>query len=238
MLHAAAHSGHASTVELLLSFGLQHQVPVDQLVTPDTIAAALNEKPMDILIKFQEVDSSVFSRKMHSGLDLLTAASYGGPNSEDVPRSKYRDLARHLLDAGFDPNPTAWARRRGHPCHLYNACSQASCEIVESFLEHGALIKGSDAMRSASSDGRVDVLELLLKYGGDVNEVSLEKYVDGPPGTPLHVAVAKGREDVVRWLVGHGADVGVRNSEGKVAKEYLGEDNAGAILGILGEDGE
>jgi len=236
MVEAAARSGHADTVETLLGFSQQHSVAVSDVVTMDTIGAALNENPLEVLLKFQAVDPDVFSRRLHIGGDLLSASSHGGPNTEDLPRSKYLGLVQHLLDAGFDPNPNAKgaSRRRKLEYPLYSACWQASYEIVECFLAHGAVVQGSRAMRSASYNGRIDLLELLLKYGGDVNEAAEEEDIDGPPGTPLHIAVAEGKEDVLRWLLAHGADVTVKNCEGKVAKDVLGEDGDDVILGLLG----
>jgi ankyrin repeat protein len=96
-------------------------------------------------------------------------------------------------------------------------------EIIESMLAHGATIAGATALRTAAFHGRIDVLELLVKYGGDVNEVASEGELGEASGTPLHVAAAAGREDVARWLLDNGADVTVKNAEGKTAKEALEE---------------
>lgn len=104
MLEAAARSGHADTVETLLSFGQQHNVAVSEIVTPDTMNAALNENPLEVLLRFQAVDPTVFSRRLHTGTDLVTISSYGGPITEDIPRKKYLSLLEHLMNAGFDPN--------------------------------------------------------------------------------------------------------------------------------------
>lgn len=126
-------------------------------------------------------------------------------NSKDVPRSKYLDLAQYLLDAEFDPRAKASARRSGRMCRSYTVCGHASRGIVECYLEHGAVVEGSNGMRLV------------------------------PPGFALHTAVAEKKENVVRWLLGHGAEVGMRNGEGKDAKDYLGESKAGAILGFMEE---
>jgi ankyrin repeat protein len=233
MLEAAAASGYADTVEMLLSYGQQHNVAAIEMVNPDTIGAALNENPLEVLLKFQAVDPAVFTRGLHIGGDLLSASSSGGPNSEDIPRSKYLGLARHLMEMGVDPNPKARSRsrRRSMDFPLYVASWQASPEIVESFLAHGAMVKGSKAMRTASCNARIDVLELLLKHGGDINEKTEEEDADGPPGTPLHDAAAGGKADVVQWLLAHGANATIKNCEDLLAKDLVKDD--GIILGLL-----
>lgn len=130
------------------------------------------------------------------------------------------------MDLGFDPNtPNASLTSRLYRtgCLLYIACRAASCEIVECLLKHGAIIQNSRAMRSESNNGMINVLEALFKYGGDVNEVAGNKDINGPPGTPLYVAAAAGKEDVVRWLLAHGTDVTMNNCEGRTAKNILEE---------------
>lgn len=226
MIEAAARCGHADIVEILLFFGQQHNVAVPRMVTVDTIEAALEEKPLEILLKFRAVDPDVFSRSLHIGTELLSIACRGGPSDEDIPRKKYHRLVQYLMDAGFDPNtPNCSPKsRRYRPGRLlYIACMNASREIVECLLAHGATIEKSRSMRLASFEGRIDILGTLLKYGGDVNEILDCKDVTGPPGTPLHVAAASQNEDVVRWLLAHGADVTIENGEGKTPEDILGK---------------
>jgi ankyrin repeat protein len=226
MIIAAAKAGHTDIVEILLSFGQQHNIPVPEMITMDTMGAAVAslKKPLEVLLKYRAVDPKVFSRHLHLGTDLLSVACTGGKGG-----TQYLGLLRYLMDAGFDPNKNRppFARRRS-PGHLEWACWQACPEIVESMLAHGATIKGSYAMRTATFHGRIDVLELLVKYGGDVNEVAEEGEIGEPQGAPLHVAAvadvpAAGREAVVRWLLAHGADVTVKDSKGTTAKEALEE---------------
>lgn len=61
-------------------------------------------------------------------------------------------------------------------------------------------------MHSAARFGRLDVLELLVKYGGDVNELDNDvESINGPKGTPLENAVDAGQEEAAQWLLAHGA---------------------------------
>lgn len=92
---------------------------------------------------------------------------------------------------------------------------------MECFLLHGAVVRESRAIRSASRYGRIDIIELLLKHGGDINEASKEEDIDGLAGTALHVAIAAGRKEVIQWLLAHGADINNKNIEGRTASEVL-----------------
>jgi ankyrin repeat protein len=226
MIEAAARPGHTDVVEMLILFGQQHDIAASHMVTMDTLDAAWDENCLEILLKFQVVDPDVFYRPRHLGADLLSSVCWGGPDEEEFPRIKYLGLLQHLMSIGFDPNksgvdPTSRRYRPGS--NLRVACRIAGCEIIECLLQHGAVIKESIAMRTASCHGRIDVLEALLKYGGDVNEVSGREDSDGPSGTPLHVAAAAEREDAVRWLLAHGADVTIKNCDGISPQEILEE---------------
>jgi hypothetical protein len=225
MIEAAARPGHVDVVEMLIHFGQQHNIAASQMVTMDTLDVAWNEHCLEILLKFQIVDPDVFYRPRHLGADLLTSVCWGGPNEEEFPRKKYLGLLQHLMSIGFDPNKSLVrpAHRYRPGINLRVACWIAGCEVVECLLQHGAVIKESRAMRTASCHGRIDVLEALLKYGGDVNEVSGREDSDGPSGTPLHVAAAAERADAVRWLLAHGADVTIKNCDGITPQEILEE---------------
>ncbi|KII89692.1 hypothetical protein PLICRDRAFT_107568, partial [Plicaturopsis crispa FD-325 SS-3] len=58
------------------------------------------------------------------------------------------------------------------------------------------------------STGSVDVTRYLLDKGAEVDKP------DGSGWTALHIAVSAGHEEIVRELVGAGADVNNRNNKG------------------------
>lgn len=233
MLLAAAQSGHANVVEMLLVFGQQNNVAVSKMVTTETVDAAFQEDPLGILLKYHTVEPNVFFRELRHGGNFLSLAASGGPDNEDIPRSKYLGFVQHLFHLGFDPNTPnkpLWSRFYRPGRLLFKACWTASVEIVECFLQQGAIIKGSRSLRLASCHGRLDVIEILLKYGADVDEVADCKDISGPAGTPLHAAAAAGREDVVQLLLAHGADLNVKNIEGVTPKDIL--EKKGLAIGI------
>ncbi|MBW2736795.1 MAG: ankyrin repeat domain-containing protein [Deltaproteobacteria bacterium] len=67
----------------------------------------------------------------------------------------------------------------------------------------------SDAFGAAISEGLVELVESMLAQGADINA----PYCSKNWGSPLHLAIIKGREVVVRLLLDHGADMHARNAE-------------------------
>ena len=58
--------------------------------------------------------------------------------------------------------------------------------------------------------------ELLLKHGANINTTNTVR-----GDTPRHNAAYKGRKQFMDFLSKHGADVSIRNKEGKTADEYI-----------------
>lgn len=220
MTAAAAKEGHAETVEFLLGFALKHQVPMIDVLTRETVSDALETEPVPVLTKMEAFDPAVLTRPLAMGSQLLSHASHGGPNKESLYRKTYVELTEYLLNKGHDSNMMADPRGENPGYLLHMATWQADTRIVAALLKHGAVIKGSRAVRLAAKRGRVDVLELFMKHGGDINEYTAETDIWGPSGTPLHTAMFHKQTEAIKWLLEHGADESKRNEEGKLAHDY------------------
>ncbi|PHH70989.1 hypothetical protein CDD82_6806 [Ophiocordyceps australis] len=92
-------------------------------------------------------------------------------------------------------------------------CNRPSA--VRHLLRHGARCmanaKGVSALHLAARFGLSDCLSLLVEHGADANAADVERF------TPLHHAVSgEGpREDVVEALLGAGADLELRDKDGR-----------------------
>lgn len=232
LLEAASTGGHTDTVELLLFFGQHHGVAVRDLVTPSTITAAFHENTLEILLKFKVVEPEVFSLYGVVGSNTLSAACYGGPHSEPVPRRKNLNLVRYMMESGFDPNGD-WVPGSTRSGNLYIACGDACLEIVECLLEHGAVVAHSGATRVAARKGRIDVLEALLQNGADLNEIYTRNNGTGLRGLHSMSPFASGQIATVEWLLQCRADVNIRNMEGKTAGDLLPENGDEALKKIV-----
>lgn len=177
-----------------------------------------------------------------------------------IGRARDTELAKRLLDAGADiddgptlyegsamweavrlcdyaaldlllsANPPEW-----HVCHALTHCLQLHDElIVEKLLTYGADANwnktvhgmGGNALHEAvQCEVPISTIELLVNYGAKLDAT------DNGDRTPLAIAVALGREDIVSTLVERGAE----RSEAGAIERFVGacfrdnESDAGEI---------
>ncbi|KAF2870925.1 ankyrin repeat-containing domain protein [Massariosphaeria phaeospora] len=215
MLVAAVRADDDTMVETLLKFGQKQDVKVDAMLTTEVIMRALDKSALPLIRKLEVLDPNIFTRYLSPGFTILMLASDGGPFGEKPPCNTYLPLMQYMMERGVDPNCPWIAKAHGPGTVLYQACRTASSKIVECLLKHGAIVAGSGAARVAAEHGRIKVLKLLLQYGADLNECFDTQPPFGPLGTALHTATYYRRDAVIEWLLEHGADPSIRNSEGK-----------------------
>lgn len=102
---------------------------------------------------------------------------------------------QNLLDAGLDPRATD---RLGVGL-LETALNAEAHQVVRQLVSRGA--DGEVALHFYCAVGSIDKVGWLVAHGINVDAPNPAGY------TPLLAAVASGREDVVRMLIAHGADV-------------------------------
>jgi ankyrin repeat protein len=74
---------------------------------------------------------------------------------------------------------------------------------------------GASPLYCAAQDGHVDILKLLIKAKGDVNQCEKEGGF-----SPLMVASEKGFMEVVELLLSNGADVHLKGKSGRTALDW------------------
>jgi len=193
-----------------------------------------NELVKHLMDTYGEGVNTFYSATLHG--TVLQAASHNG----------HVDAARLLLDCGANVNgavqhrssPLSAAYRANHP------------KVVELLLEHGANtedrrgISLGTALDDASFNGKVEMVDVLLRHNADVNArgyfdqiplalTSHRGYVEiatlllqhGSPvdarsrsrNTPLYTAAGQGHLEFVRLLLGHGADVHARGEDDRTS---------------------
>ena len=87
--------------------------------------------------------------------------------------------------------------------HVYCTCT---CMQLQVYVCKGVLssCSGLVALHNACSYGHLEVAELLIQHGANVNAVDVWKY------TPLHEAASKGKYDICRLLLRVRLGTGVR----------------------------
>ena len=104
---------------------------------------------------------------------------------------------------------------------LHELCCQGKCQKVRDLLEGhdkaSFLIDmksgsfGYTALHEAVCNGKPDVLETLIRFGGSVNVMSYGDY------TLLHIAATIGNTECINVLLNHDADVSITDKKGRTA---------------------
>lgn len=139
--------------------------------------------------------------------------------------TNFPEMAKLLLDRGANINDNE---------SLYHSMEHDDTEILELLIARGAEPTGTNALNHSFDREGTHRTAMLLEHGADPNEVFQDH------GTPLHVAVSKGRDrSILSLLIQHGADINARRRDGRtpyqVALQHANDD-AARYLESLGAD--
>ena len=244
MLLLAARAGQAAIVELLFAFEREHSDSVDRLVDRDLILAAIDSNDIEVFQRIVDVVPVSVNQNLGMAGDPLNQAVWRTTWGLSTPQQAI-DLTSFLLKNGADPNGTGGG---GSGCPsdrpLTDACHSAPQELIELLIQHGAQVPQSGALQKAIIEERLDVLDLLLKSGADVNErlsftVNESYRLDEKTKkercseTPLHLAVRHKALKSASWLLKNGADTTIQNTKGLTALDLARESGDTAMLEYL-----
>ena len=228
-LQAAASRGHISTVRLLLEAGADVDFRITPKGHDALQIACWRGKEMvvELLLQKKAKTNSILPGGYWGY--ALQAAAYEGhkkivemlldkgadPNAVggawDTPLTaasweRHEDIVRLLLNRG------AKANTQGPRCGtaLQAVSVEGNVQIAALLIDQGraevnAIAGGPEcngtALIAAAASGWLEVVELLLRKGADINLQA------GPYGTPLIAAVVMGKRKMAEFLVSKGADV-------------------------------
>lgn len=202
LLQAACKSGQTNPAAFLLArHPYDHGLTIDR----DTGFAAAAGGFVEIYEMLYQADSNVVHLSFgHTG-DPITVAV----QTNNVP------VLNFLLCHGADPNAGRYLSKLS-PIALAATCS--SEEVISLLVKNGAQVSGSNALQSAITAGRLDLLACLLSNGADAKD--RPDYNHRPKlfdhlESPLHTAVRTGDLDAVKILLDHGADPSIVDEHGK-----------------------
>ena len=195
-LHLAALKGHLDIAKILLACGADPNVRND-----------IDKTPSDLALDNAKLEVANFLSRFTtmSGATKTTAS----PTNNQHPDFVQFPRRPHHGDGVISDS-------------VYTASANGQIDIVRSLLDNCAAdIDVEDrnnhrqtALDAASDNGKLDVAELLIERGADVNS----RCAAGR--TPLHYASRGGHLDVVRLLLDHKADVDARERNGMTALAF------------------
>ncbi|RHZ70278.1 hypothetical protein CDV55_100258 [Aspergillus turcosus] len=142
-----------------------------------------------------------------------------------------------LLDHGADPN-----KRCEIDCTpLSYAVQLAPISIIELMLSRGGDVRKGQLLQYAifRATDLNDVISLLVDKGAPLNATmhqdghTLMRFWPMSLGTPLHIAAELGKTDAVRHLVNLGADISVKDANGRTVVEWAKKLNQTEVVRLL-----
>ena len=115
---------------------------------------------------------------------------------------------------------------------LEEAAYRGDSQTVRQILDHGGSGGQIDmALIFAASNGQVEMVQLLLERGANVNYTDHRLMSDGY--SALHWAATKGRESTVSLLLQHGADRSLKSTDGLTALQLAKQRGHASIVKML-----
>lgn len=207
----------------LISEGRIEKVREAVTSAPDLVNAANEDGIAAVMFSLYQGKNEITKLLIDRGarLDLFEAAAVGA--QEHVEQS-----LKHNPDAINSFSPDGWT-----PLHL--AVFFGRVNVVHYLLSRGAdinAVSGNEQrvtpLHSALANPQNSAVgQLLIGAGAELDIKQAEGY------TPLHYAAANGLDQVVRSLLAHGVDTGIRNHQGKTAYELALERGKTSTAGLL-----
>ena len=204
LLHHAARNGDYDLLKMLLDRGCDVYAVSNFLDTPFLEAVISNNLKIIDLFSEHGVDGSRDQNKLGT-TPFLAAAEQGNLH-----------MLEKLLNAGAKPDSVDRLGRTA----LLIAALEGRHVLIEPLLSLGLNVDGLDSccwttLGAACEDGYIRFAEILLQHGASIHIQS--KYTKM---TPIHEAAATHRPQIIRKLIGLGADVSLRDCYGNSAFDY------------------
>ncbi|KAM6183909.1 inversin [Erethizon dorsatum] len=188
-LHAAALSGHVSTVKLLLQNDAQVDATDVMKHTPLFRACEMGHKDViQTLIK----GGARVDLVDQDGHSLLHWAALGGN----------ADVCQILIENKLNPNVQDYAGRTPLQCAAYGGYINCMAVLMENNADPNIQDKeGRTALHWSCNNGYLDAIKLLLDFAAFPNQMenNEERY------TPLDYALLGERHEVIQFMLEHGA---------------------------------
>uniref|UniRef100_A0A8C8DLY6 Inversin n=1 Tax=Oryzias sinensis TaxID=183150 RepID=A0A8C8DLY6_9TELE len=189
-LHAAALSGHVSTVQLLLEKGAMVDALDVMKHTPLFRACEMGHR--DVILTLIKGSARVDLVDV-DGHTALHWAALGG-NAE---------VCQMLMENGISPNVQDHAGRTPLQCAAYGGYITCMAVLIENHADPNIQDKeGRTALHWSCNNGYLDAVKLLLSYNAFPNHM---EHTEESRYTPLDYALLGGHSEVTQFMLENGA---------------------------------
>jgi uncharacterized protein len=239
----AARQGATESAKVLLDAGAEINAPEEDYGFTPLLEAIFNDH-YDLAAYLVDRKASLKEGALYLAVEMRNL-DYQGNRPRKAVTDKLNELAfiKYLLDHGADPNgpmtvkiPPRAAQNAAVAPHGYTpflrAARSADVETMKLLVAHGAdpnkaaddhntpLIAAGAGMGARFQGGEekpeaefIECLKVLVASGADVNAQ------DDHGNTALHGAAARGADQIIEFLVEHGAKTGLKNKQDRTALE-------------------
>jgi ankyrin repeat protein len=224
-LHLAAHSRDVDTAVWLLERGAE-------------VNEADNKGETAFLKACQNANSNLLTTLINAGADKDVTDISGNTALHFAASGHNVETATWLLDCGADVNATDTELRQT-PLHVACSLEHYNFSLPRLLVQRGADVNAKDAK------GQTPVHVSAYRAGSffprwaveqGLASESLNHAEDEFGHTPLHIACANGDYKAVQVLVENGADVGVRDKQGRLPKDLLENSNPFVNTSVRGHE--
>ena len=202
---------------MLLGLQTRAQVAAE---TAKALRAQLGEAPRskppvreDLLVAVDPEDAEIQRIKtlIANSPDLVNSTAAGGTPLCKAAAAGQLRVVNYLLDHGANID-----LKCGGDAPLHEATSSGNKAMVELLLKRGADVNATDgtggtALHIATQNGFRTVAEMLLSFHADPNARNADS---NQRRTPLHFAASLGHIEMMKLLIGAGADVNAKDKVG------------------------
>ena len=215
LLCVTARNRHIESTITLLDFARKCVECRSNYINRDTIIAAIDGGCGEVFAALADVHPKV--------INYYLAPSGLTPLGEAIAHSR-TEIVEYLVTHGADLVVEQNGKGPGGfgSSVLSASSSNGNPQITKLLLENGAVLAKSGALHMAAWRGRVDVMEVLVRYGADLDERLPKDKISWldedlmATWTPMHFAASKCQEQAFTWLEERGANANVRDKDGNI----------------------
>eukprot|EP00834_Sanchytrium_tribonematis_P003464 NODE_134_length_16603_cov_0.784052.p1 type:complete len:820 gc:universal NODE_134_length_16603_cov_0.784052:4696-2237(-) len=212
-LHYTSRGGHIKVVRLLLERGVNVNCKTNSEWTPLHLSCTNGYVETTKLLLDKGAEINV---KNNEGCTPLHTACVRGHVSV------VKLMVKLMLEGGADIN----IKNNDGRTPLMTVCQVGQVELLRLFLNSDAKFDLQGLLCLASRYGQVEVAQLLLDRGADVNfEVN--------DLTPLHSASRYGYVEIAKLLLDRGADINCKNSVGQTPLHFASYHEGTSVVKLL-----